>query len=124
MACSGFATGIYATNSPDACQYVADNAQCNIIVVENNLQLQKIIKVWDQLPDLKAVIQYRDTPVKMPRVFSVSECICNNYKAHCSAANVFFVLVNFMPYVTTKTDLYTCDMKLVFLLFCNCLVFK
>jgi len=114
VACSGFATGIYATNSPDACQYVADNAQCNIIVVENNLQLQKIIKVWDQLPNLKAVIQYRDTPVKMPRVFSVSECIHNNYNASSSAANVFFVLVNFMPYVTTKTNLFTCDMKLQF----------
>jgi len=69
---SGFATGIYATNSPDACQYVANNANCNIIVVENNNQLQKILQVWDQLPDLKAVIQYRDTPVDHPNVFSVS----------------------------------------------------
>jgi long-chain-fatty-acid--CoA ligase ACSBG len=58
----GFATGIYTTNSPDACRYVADNAQCNIIVVENDLQLRKILEVWDQLPHLKAVIQYRGTP--------------------------------------------------------------
>ena len=69
--CSGFATGIYATNLPDACQFIADNAKCNIIVVENDHQLQKILKVWDQLPDLKAVIQFRDSPVKIPNVYSV-----------------------------------------------------
>jgi len=86
---SGFATGIYATNSPDACKYVADNAKCNIIVVENNNQLQKILKVWDQLPDLKAVIQYRDTPVEHPNVFSV----CGNY----GISTLLCMLICFMP---------------------------
>jgi len=44
--------------------YIADNAKCNIIVVEDDYQLQKILKVWHQLPDLKAVIQYKDIPAK------------------------------------------------------------
>lgn len=43
--CSGFAVGIYTTNSPEACQYVADNCKANIIVVENHKQLQKILQV-------------------------------------------------------------------------------
>uniref|UniRef100_A0A8D0E2N4 Long-chain-fatty-acid--CoA ligase ACSBG2 n=1 Tax=Salvator merianae TaxID=96440 RepID=A0A8D0E2N4_SALMN len=41
----GFAVGIYTTNSPDACQYVAENCGANIIVVENDKQLQKILEV-------------------------------------------------------------------------------
>lgn len=42
---SGFAAGIYTTNSPEACRYVADNCKANIIVVENHKQLQKILQV-------------------------------------------------------------------------------
>lgn len=42
---SGFAVGIYTTNSPEACQYVADNCKANILVVENHKQLQKILQV-------------------------------------------------------------------------------
>lgn len=41
----GFAVGIYTTNSPDACHYVAENCQANILVVENHKQLQKILQV-------------------------------------------------------------------------------
>jgi len=62
--------------------YIADNAKCNIIIVENDHQLQKILKVWHQLPDLKAVIQYKDTPAKNPNVYSVCISVCVfNFKA-------------------------------------------
>ncbi|XP_015241709.1 long-chain-fatty-acid--CoA ligase ACSBG2 isoform X2 [Cyprinodon tularosa] len=56
----GFAVGIYTTNSPEACQYVAENSEANIIVVENHKQLQKILQIKDRLPHLKAIIQYKD----------------------------------------------------------------
>nr|XP_057928888.1 long-chain-fatty-acid--CoA ligase ACSBG2 isoform X1 [Doryrhamphus excisus] len=55
----GFAVGIYTTNSPEACQYVAENCKANVLVVENHKQLQKILQVQDQLPHLKAIIQYK-----------------------------------------------------------------
>ncbi|XP_022106197.1 long-chain-fatty-acid--CoA ligase ACSBG2-like isoform X2 [Acanthaster planci] len=58
MFAGGFGTGIYTTNSAEACQYVADNCQASIIVVENKTHLNKILKVWDKLPHLKAVVQY------------------------------------------------------------------
>lgn len=58
----GFAAGIYTTNSPEACQYVAESCEANIIVVENDMQLQKILKVRDSLPHLKAIIQYNGNP--------------------------------------------------------------
>uniref|UniRef100_A0A8C1WHL3 long-chain-fatty-acid--CoA ligase n=1 Tax=Cyprinus carpio TaxID=7962 RepID=A0A8C1WHL3_CYPCA len=41
----GLATGIYTTNSPEACQYVAGNCEANVLVVENNKQLSRKIKV-------------------------------------------------------------------------------
>uniref|UniRef100_A0A8C7ZXQ0 long-chain-fatty-acid--CoA ligase n=1 Tax=Oryzias sinensis TaxID=183150 RepID=A0A8C7ZXQ0_9TELE len=49
----GLAAGIYTTNSPEACQYVAANCEANILVVENQKQLDKILQVKDQLPHLK-----------------------------------------------------------------------
>ena len=58
--CSGLSTGIYSTNSPDACWYVAHSAECNVVVVDSDKQLQKILKVRDRLPQLRAVVQYRE----------------------------------------------------------------
>ncbi|XP_028301449.1 long-chain-fatty-acid--CoA ligase ACSBG2 isoform X2 [Gouania willdenowi] len=70
----GLAVGIYTTNSPDACQYVADNCKANIIVVENHKQLQKILQVEDKLPHLKAIIQYKDAlKEKRPNLYTWAE---------------------------------------------------
>ncbi|CAB3984774.1 long-chain-fatty-acid-- ligase ACSBG2-like isoform X2 [Paramuricea clavata] len=54
----GLAVGVYTTNSPEACKYVIEDSCSAIVVVENNIQLGKVLEVWDQLPNLKAVIQY------------------------------------------------------------------
>ncbi|KAG8148056.1 putative Long-chain-fatty-acid--CoA ligase ACSBG2-lik protein, partial [Naja naja] len=51
----GFAVGIYTTNSPEACHYVAENCGANIIVVENDKQLQKILE-WDEFMELGSSI--------------------------------------------------------------------
>lgn len=70
----GFTVGIYATNNADACKYVASNSQCNVIVVENNQQLKKILQVWEDLPDLKAVVQYTgEVAEKRDNVYSWKE---------------------------------------------------
>ncbi|XP_016117000.1 long-chain-fatty-acid--CoA ligase ACSBG1-like [Sinocyclocheilus grahami] len=45
----GIMAGIYTTNSPDACLYVANVSRANIIVVENQKQLDKILEVKDKL---------------------------------------------------------------------------
>jgi long-chain-fatty-acid--CoA ligase ACSBG len=69
---SGYGTGIYMTNSPDACHHIADNARCNIIVVDDDEQLQKILSIRDRLPHLKAIVQYRGQPDKrLKGVYSV-----------------------------------------------------
>jgi long-chain-fatty-acid--CoA ligase ACSBG len=52
--------GIYTTNNPEACQYVSHHSEAYVVVAENNEQLQKYLKVWDQLPELKYVLLYND----------------------------------------------------------------
>ena len=46
----GFCVGIYATNFADACEYVINHAKVNILLVENNAQLQKILSVTTAPP--------------------------------------------------------------------------
>nr|CAD7573333.1 unnamed protein product [Timema californicum] len=66
----GFAAGIYTTNSPEACHYCAENSKANIIVVEDQTQLDKILQIRERLPELKAIIQYRGTPPDTPGIYS------------------------------------------------------
>ncbi|PSN55892.1 Long-chain-fatty-acid--CoA ligase ACSBG2 [Blattella germanica] len=58
----GFSAGMYPTNTADACKYCADKCKANIIVVEDNEQLNKILKIKDSLKYLKAIIQYHGEP--------------------------------------------------------------
>ncbi|KAM8750915.1 long-chain-fatty-acid--CoA ligase ACSBG1 [Acanthopagrus schlegelii] len=70
----GIMTGIYATNSPEACQYVASDSKSNIIVVENQKQLDKILQIRDRLPYLKAIVQYSGEPQqKISNLYSWGE---------------------------------------------------
>ncbi|NWW44911.1 ACBG2 ligase, partial [Pedionomus torquatus] len=70
----GFAVGIYTTNSPEACHYVAENCSANVVVVENHKQLQKILEIEHKLPDLKAIVQYgEELKEKRPNLYSWSE---------------------------------------------------
>ncbi|MBC2715441.1 MAG: AMP-binding protein [Desulfobacteraceae bacterium] len=48
--------GIYTTNSPEQCKYIAEHSEANIAVVENAEQLAKFKQIRDQLPDLKAIV--------------------------------------------------------------------
>ncbi|XP_059726054.1 long-chain-fatty-acid--CoA ligase ACSBG2 isoform X3 [Haemorhous mexicanus] len=67
----GFAVGIYTTNSPEACHYVAENCSANIIVVENHKQLQKILEIEHRLPHLKAIVQYgEEIKEQRPKLYS------------------------------------------------------
>uniref|UniRef100_A0AAY4EHF0 Long-chain-fatty-acid--CoA ligase ACSBG1 n=1 Tax=Denticeps clupeoides TaxID=299321 RepID=A0AAY4EHF0_9TELE len=70
----GIMTGIYATNSPEACHYVANDSRANIIVVENQKQLDKILQIKENLPHLKAIVQYSGALLnKLPDLYSWEE---------------------------------------------------
>jgi long-chain acyl-CoA synthetase len=48
---------VYQTNSPEECQYVLENSDAKIVVVEDEEQMEKIRAVRDQLPLLEQVIR-------------------------------------------------------------------
>ncbi len=48
---------IYQTNSPEECQYVLENSDAKIVVVEDDEQLEKIRAVRAQLPLLEHVVR-------------------------------------------------------------------
>ena len=52
----GFPAGIYTTNSPEQCKYIAEHSDSGIAVVENAAQLAKFIEIRDELPNLKAIV--------------------------------------------------------------------
>ncbi len=51
---------IYQTNSPEECQYVLENSDARVVVVEDDEQLAKIEKVRGSLPKLEFVIRMTD----------------------------------------------------------------
>jgi long-chain-fatty-acid--CoA ligase ACSBG len=54
---SGQIVGIYSTNSPDACYYILEKSKANIVVVDEDFQLDKILEIKHKLPHLKAVVK-------------------------------------------------------------------
>jgi len=52
----GVPAGIYTTNSPEQCQYIASHSDSVVAVVEDAEQLAKFKKVRSQLPDLKGIV--------------------------------------------------------------------
>merc|ERR1711971_1046287 len=65
----GLTAGIYTTNSEDATRYVAEHSRCNVMVVEDEEQLNKVENIQDMLPELQAIIQYTGFP-RSPEVLS------------------------------------------------------
>ncbi|KAK7595016.1 hypothetical protein V9T40_001449 [Parthenolecanium corni] len=70
----GIQAGIYTTNSPEACLHCLKKSYAQIVVVQNGMQLEKILKIRHEVPDLKAIIQIEGNPSK-PGVISWKELI-------------------------------------------------
>ena len=69
-----FTAGIYQTNSPAACEFIARDSRANIIVVGDTTQLEKILSIRANLPDLRAVVLF-DGETDLPGVFSWQEIL-------------------------------------------------
>lgn len=57
ISAGGIITGIYTTNSAEACHHILFESEANICVVDNTVQLKKVHSIKDRLPNLKAIIQ-------------------------------------------------------------------
>ncbi len=74
LTAAGVTVTVYPTLSARTVQFIVDNSDSEIIFVENQVQLDKVISVWDQLPALKQVIVFEDLESK-PRdnIFTLQE---------------------------------------------------
>ena len=52
----GVAVPIYATNSPEECEWVAGNSESVAVICEDATQVAKIVAVRDRLPDLRTIV--------------------------------------------------------------------
>lgn len=67
----GVIVGIFAGKTPEGYQYVAHRCRANVIVVEQQAQLEAILKVRGRLPLLKAIVLYGE---------KLSQCYPNVYE--------------------------------------------
>lgn len=97
--------GVYTTNGPDACQYVAENSDAEVIVLENKVHLDKYLKVWNKLPLLKYIVIYNDkVPSDLPapfkgKVLHYSEVIeiGKKYKPNNANETIESIMKNIKP---------------------------
>ncbi len=54
---SGVSCGIYTTNSVETCEYIIKDSGTRIVVVENQILLEKILKCKETC-DIDVIIQY------------------------------------------------------------------
>lgn len=67
--------GLYMSNSPETCHQVLDDCKAPLIFVEDDIQLTKILKVWDKLPHLKYVVTFNKVTnvVNNPNILTFEE---------------------------------------------------
>ena len=56
IAAQGVPAGIYTTCTAEQCQYVAANCNAAVAVVEDASYLEKLMAVWDRLPELRTIV--------------------------------------------------------------------
>ncbi len=61
LAAGAVVVPIYQTNSPEECQYVLENSDAKIVVVEDDEQMEKVRAVRDRLPLLEHVVRMTGT---------------------------------------------------------------
>jgi long-subunit acyl-CoA synthetase (AMP-forming) len=62
IAAGAIPAGIYTTNTPEQCRYIAGHCDARVAFVENDAQLAKFRAVRDQLPALRALVMMHGQP--------------------------------------------------------------
>lgn len=57
----GVAAGIYTTNSPPACEFIAKHSDSAVVVCDGVKQLEKFLAIEKNLPKLKALVVWNDS---------------------------------------------------------------
>ena len=73
--CSGCVTApIYHSNTEEQVFYIADQSDSVLAFVEDQEQLDKMLTIWDRLPNIKKIVVFdRYYPSDLPNVFSIEQ---------------------------------------------------
>ncbi len=73
--CSGCVTApIYQSNTEEQVFYIADQSDSVLAFVEDQEQLDKMLAIWDRLPNIKKIVVFdRYDPTDLPNVFSFEQ---------------------------------------------------
>ncbi len=82
MAAGGVPVGIYTTSSPEQIEYIVNHCEAPIVLVENDLYLEKLLSVRARLPKLKEVIVMDAPRTPRPGVLSYEEVLRLGEAAH------------------------------------------
>jgi long-chain acyl-CoA synthetase len=76
VSAGGVCTGIYATNSPPQVRYILNDSRSILLFAEDQEQVDKVLEIWDSLPDLRKVIVFeRFSPADDPRFMSLEALV-------------------------------------------------
>jgi long-chain-fatty-acid--CoA ligase ACSBG len=56
----GLSAGIYTTNKTDSCKYIVNHSQSAVIVCEDVGQLNKFVKIANEMETVKAIVVYKE----------------------------------------------------------------
>jgi len=62
ICCNMISAGVYTTNASDACLYVAENSDAEIVILEDKNQMKKYEAVIDKLHHIKAFVLWEEKP--------------------------------------------------------------
>lgn len=59
MAVGAMPTGIYPTSSAEECAYIIEHSESPVVLVQDQVQLSKILEKWPELPHLRNIVLMR-----------------------------------------------------------------
>ena len=72
----GITAPIYHSNTPEQVQYIVEHSEAKIIFLENQEQLDKMLKIWNRLPNVKKIIVFDSyVPKDIPNVTTLNKFI-------------------------------------------------
>jgi long-chain-fatty-acid--CoA ligase ACSBG len=82
----GISVGLYSTNSKELCKKIIDNADISVLVVEDDIQLEKFIGM--KMPNIKLIIYYSPISDKMINKFSIPLLSMGNFMSKKSNTKI------------------------------------
>lgn len=73
MSCGAITVPIYPTNTSAQCEYIIRHAECCAIFLEDQEQLDKLLEVWDRVPQVKKAIIFERCKSDDDRIMSFKE---------------------------------------------------